>query len=114
MVHAADTGRVAMAARTKSKVTPKYKTKYRVENWPAYEESLRKRGDITFWFDDAAVDAWNTPKSGRPGGQLKYSHVAYAVVQERADVIVDGIGTPAAARRAINLPELRRISLPGP
>ena len=27
-----------MAARTKSKVTPKYKTKYRVTNWPAYEE----------------------------------------------------------------------------
>jgi hypothetical protein len=29
-----------MAARTKSKVTPRYKKKYRVENWPAYEESL--------------------------------------------------------------------------
>ena len=33
-----------MAAPTKSKVTPKYKTKYRVENWPAYEASLRQRG----------------------------------------------------------------------
>ena len=28
--------RSPIAARTKSKVTPKYKTKYRVENWPAY------------------------------------------------------------------------------
>lgn len=36
-----------MTARTKSKVTPKYKTKYRVTNWAAYEESLRNRGDIT-------------------------------------------------------------------
>ena len=35
-----------MAARTKSKVTPKYKRKYRVKNWPAYEHSLRKRGDM--------------------------------------------------------------------
>jgi hypothetical protein len=25
-----------MAARTKSKVTPKYKTKYRVKNWATY------------------------------------------------------------------------------
>ena len=40
-----------MAARTKSKVTQKYKTKYRVRNWAVYEESLRRRGDITVWFD---------------------------------------------------------------
>ncbi len=26
-----------MAARTKSKVSPKYKTKYRVKNWLAYD-----------------------------------------------------------------------------
>jgi len=64
-----------MAARMKSKVTPKYKTKYRVKNWPAYEESLRKRGDITVWFDQAAVEAWNAP-SGRPGGQRRYSNLA--------------------------------------
>ena len=36
-----------MSARTKSKVSPKYKTKYRVKNWAAYEEALRERGDIT-------------------------------------------------------------------
>ena len=38
-----------MAARTKTKVSPKYKTKYRVRNWAAYEEALRERGDITVW-----------------------------------------------------------------
>jgi len=69
-----------MAARTKSKVTPKYKTKYRVMNWPAYEESLRKRGDITLWFDDGAVDAWNASPSGRPGGQCRYSDLAIVTV----------------------------------
>ena len=42
-----------MAARTKSKVSPKYKTKYRVKNWPAYDIALRNRGDITVWFDEA-------------------------------------------------------------
>ena len=57
-----------MAARTRSKITPKYKTKSRVKNWPAYEATLRKRGDITVWFDDEAIDAWNAPPSERPGG----------------------------------------------
>ena len=52
-----------MSARTKSKVTPKYKTKYRVKNWAAYEESLKKRGDITVWFDEDASNAWNAPPS---------------------------------------------------
>jgi hypothetical protein len=62
-------GAELMATRTKSKVTPKYKTKYRVKNWPAYEAALRKRGDVTLWFDQEAIDAWNAPATGRPGGQ---------------------------------------------
>jgi hypothetical protein len=57
-----------MAARTKSKVTPKYKTKYRVRNWAVYEESLRRRGDITVWFDADAVDSWNAPAFGTTRG----------------------------------------------
>ena len=65
-----------MAARTKSKITPKYKTKYKVKNWPAYEAALKKRGDITVWFDEDAIDAWNVAATGRPGGQLKYSDLA--------------------------------------
>ena len=32
-----------MAARTKSKVHPKYKTKYRVKNWPEYEATYDTR-----------------------------------------------------------------------
>ena len=65
-----------MAARTKSKVSPKYKTKYRVKNWAAYDDALRERGDITVWFDEAASFAWNAPPSGRPGGQRRYSDLA--------------------------------------
>jgi len=59
-----------MAARTKSRVTPKYKTKYRIRNWAAYERALRQRGDITVWFDEDSIEAWNEPSSGRPGGHL--------------------------------------------
>ena len=65
-----------MAARTKSKVSPKYKTKYRVKNWPAYDIALRDRGDITIWFDKESICAWNATPSGRPGGQRKYSDLA--------------------------------------
>ena len=65
-----------MAARTKSYVIPKYKTKYKVRNWPAYEASLRKRGDVTVWFDEACAGAWNAPSSGLPGGQRRYSDLA--------------------------------------
>ena len=33
----------------RSKVHPKYKTKYRVGNWSAYEQALVQRGDVTLW-----------------------------------------------------------------
>ena len=67
-----------MAARTKTKVSPKYKTKYRVKNWAAYDIALRERGDITVWFDEEAICAWNALPSGRPGGPRKYSDLAIA------------------------------------
>ena len=31
----------------KSKVHPRYKTKYRVVNWAAYNRALVRRGDVT-------------------------------------------------------------------
>ena len=65
-----------MAARRQSKVNPKYKTNYRVRNWAEYEEGLRQRGDITIWFDEDAIKAWNAVPNGKPGGQSKYSDLA--------------------------------------
>ena len=47
-----------MAARRKTKVTAKYKTKYRVKNWAVYDDALRERGDITVWFDEEASFAF--------------------------------------------------------
>lgn len=55
---------------------PKYKTSYRVKNWPEYEKSLRNRGDITVWLSRDAVDAWTPPKNGKRGGQPIYSDIA--------------------------------------
>ena len=57
----------------KSKVHPKYKTKYRVGNWPEYERALVQRGDITLWLSADASDTWKPAPSGRRGGQRKFS-----------------------------------------
>ena len=65
-----------MAARSRSKVNVKYKTKYRVANWAEYDEALRRRGDVTVWFDEGASGAWNEQPSGLPGGQRRYSDLA--------------------------------------
>src|SRR5262245_33426405 len=44
--------------------------RYRVTNWREYNESLVRRGDITFWFDEDVIDAWEHDnaewKVGRP------------------------------------------------
>ena len=56
----------------KSKVHPRYKTKYRVANWAAYNQALVRRGDVTVWLSSEAIAAW----SGRRGGQRRYSDLA--------------------------------------
>ena len=60
----------------KSRVQPKYKTKYRVGNWPAYERGLVQRGDVTLWLSADARDAWRPSPSGQPGGQQRFSDLA--------------------------------------
>ena len=52
------------------------KSRYRVRNWAEYEAGLQKRGDLTVWLSDAALDAWRAPASGKPGGQRTYPNVA--------------------------------------
>ena len=55
---------------------PKYKNKYRVGNWPVYEQALVQRGDVTFWLSADAIDAWKPTPSGRPGGPRRFSDLA--------------------------------------
>lgn len=42
----------------KSRVHPKYKTKYHVRNWASYEDALVRRGDLTVWLSADAIAAW--------------------------------------------------------
>ena len=60
----------------RSRVHPKYKTRYCVGNWRAYERALVQRGDVTLWLSADARDAWRPSPSGHPGGQKRFSDVA--------------------------------------
>ena len=49
---------------------------YRVRNWRAYEEGLRRRGNLTIWLSEKAIRAWRAPASGKPGGLRVYANIA--------------------------------------
>ena len=65
-----------MAPTKSSRVNPKYKKRYRVGNWPAYERGLRARGDVTVWFTEDALSTWTPPPTRCRGGQQRYSNLA--------------------------------------
>ncbi len=52
------------------------KSQYRIRNWSEYEAGLKRRGDLTVWLSDKALDAWRAPATGRPGGQRRYADLA--------------------------------------
>ena len=52
------------------------KSQDRVRNWSEYEAGLQKRGDLTVWLSDDALDCWRVAPSGKPGGQRTYTDVA--------------------------------------
>jgi len=68
------------------------KAKYKIQNWSEYNEALRQRGNITYWFSEEAIEQW-LPSiedySGR-GRPQKYSDVA--------------IETSVVIRQVYNLP----------
>ena len=40
------------------------------------QRGLRRRGDLTVWFDEEAIANWKADKTGKPGGQRVYSDMA--------------------------------------
>ena len=50
--------------------------KRKVTNWRDYDESLRRRGSVTVWFSDEAVEAWEAERRTSRGGQPEYSDLA--------------------------------------
>src|SRR4051794_6463514 len=41
----------------------------KVTNWSAYDASLRQRGNLTVWFTDEAIAAWQAAPRTTRGGQ---------------------------------------------
>mgnify|MGYP001424714102 CR=1 FL=1 len=60
----------------RSRVHPKYKTRYRVRNWATYDRALAARGDITPWLSPEAVAGWKSKPTRRRGGQEMFSDIA--------------------------------------
>ena len=42
----------------------------------AYNQALVRRGDVTVWLSSEAITAWTPRRSGRRGGQRRYSDLA--------------------------------------
>jgi hypothetical protein len=49
------------------------KMSFKVRNWPAYEAGLRRRGSLTLWIEDAALECWQTTG---PDRQARYTDTA--------------------------------------
>jgi IS5 family transposase len=56
--------------------TLKVKERYKLNNWAEYNESLKKRGSLTIWFDDNVKDNWLYNSKQKPGGEIIYSDAA--------------------------------------
>ncbi len=52
------------------------KDKYKVTNWPAYNEGLKQRGSLTLWIDAGIASHWNQESENKRGGQKIYSALA--------------------------------------
>lgn len=49
------------------------KMSFKVQNWAQYEAGLRRRGSLTLWIEEAALDRW---QSCGANGQCRYSAAA--------------------------------------
>jgi len=49
-------------------------TKYKTTNWSAYNDSLKRRGSLSIWFDPEMV--WVPPPSGKRGRRQSFSDTA--------------------------------------
>ncbi len=59
----------------------KQKQCYRIRNWSEYNAALIKRGSVTVWMEQAAVESWlEAHQSGRRGASLTYSDAAIEAV----------------------------------
>jgi transposase len=49
------------------------KMRHQVLNWPEYEAGLRRRGSLTLWITEDALNQWTAVTRTTPGGQRRYA-----------------------------------------
>jgi hypothetical protein len=52
---------------------PTPKPAYRIRNWKQYNDALVRRGSLTLWVDEAALQAWRYQGPTRRGAQFRFS-----------------------------------------
>jgi hypothetical protein len=106
------------------------KMAFKVRNWPEYEAGLRRRGSLTLWIEDAALDHWQTVG---PAGQPRYKDAAIqtmlmvrtafklalrqteglmASVITLMDLTISAPDHSTISRRAVTLPVIQPDSVP--
>ena len=106
------------------------KISFEVQNWPAYEAGLRRRGSLTLWIEDAALNCWQT--SG-PSGQARFKdaaiqtslmlRTAFKLALRQTEGLMTSVLTlmgltlsapdhTTVSRRAVTLPMIQPASVP--
>jgi Transposase DDE domain len=55
---------------------PVPKPAFRIRNWSQYNDALVRRGSLTLWVDQAALDAWRYQGPTQRGAQFQFSDTA--------------------------------------
>jgi hypothetical protein len=103
---------------------------FEVRNWPAYEAGLRRRGSLTLWIEDAALESWQTLG---PSGQARYTDLAiqtslmlrtaFKLALRQTEGLIMSVLTlmgvaisapdhSTVSRRSVTLPVIQRVSIP--
>jgi len=94
-------------------VKEKKKQQYRIRNWPEYNAALKRRGSLTLWVDEAALQGWHeSQKSGRRGASFSYS--ASAILCALTLQCVYHLPLRATVGLLVSLFELMDVNLPVP
>ncbi len=94
------------------------KKSYRVANWSEYNESLVRRGDITYWFSDDVIDQWEHDNSEvRRGRPFTYSDLAIETLLTLRELFrlpyrqTEGLGRALAKLMRVEIPIPHHTSL---
>jgi hypothetical protein len=103
---------------------------FKVQNWPAYEAGLRRRGSLLLWIEDGVLERW---QSCGPDGQARYTDAAIqtslmlrtafklplrqtqgllASVLRLMDLTISAPDHTTVSRRAVTLPVIQPESAP--